>query len=175
MVGFKERAEAIRIADQKAWNQRWGELANRLGTIAEDIVAPNLPRIARDYFGVSTILDFTTRRKVRNRHDPARQREFDAIAVGEEKVLISETKATPRIEYVKQFRQALAELDDYLPEYTGKIIIPIFASLSLGNEVLAYLTRHGIYGMAMGDETMELLNYEEIQAGADGEQDDKDD
>ncbi len=33
--------------ERSEWNKRWGELANRLGTIAEDIVAPNLPRIAR--------------------------------------------------------------------------------------------------------------------------------
>jgi len=37
--------------DRKRMNKQWGDLANRLGTLAEDIVAPNIPRIVRDYFG----------------------------------------------------------------------------------------------------------------------------
>ncbi|RMF27986.1 MAG: hypothetical protein D6759_16665, partial [Chloroflexi bacterium] len=46
-----------------------------------------------------------------------------------------------------------------LPEYRGKRIIPIFASLYMGEDVVNYLTRHRIYAMAMGEETMDLLNF----------------
>ena len=31
-------------------NKRWGELVNKMGTIIEDIIAPNIPTIAQRYF-----------------------------------------------------------------------------------------------------------------------------
>jgi len=31
-------------------NKRWGELANKMGTVVEDIVAPSIPRLAREIF-----------------------------------------------------------------------------------------------------------------------------
>jgi hypothetical protein len=33
----------------------WGELANKMGTLVEDIVAPNIPRIAKRYFGAEEL------------------------------------------------------------------------------------------------------------------------
>ncbi|MCD6122651.1 MAG: hypothetical protein J7K04_12510 [Spirochaetales bacterium] len=50
-------------------NKQRGYLANRFGTVAEDIAAPNIPRIVKEYFGCSTILDFAVRRRVVNSKD----------------------------------------------------------------------------------------------------------
>jgi hypothetical protein len=33
-------------------DKKWGESANRLGTVAEDIVAPSAPTVARERFGI---------------------------------------------------------------------------------------------------------------------------
>ncbi len=82
-------------ADRKRMNEQWGELVNKWGTLVEDMVAPNIPRIAREYFGWSDIEDFMVRRKVRNKKDGAQRREFDVIAVGEHQVIINETKSLP--------------------------------------------------------------------------------
>lgn len=154
-------AEA-RKEDRREWNKRWGELANRLGTFVEDIVAPNIPRLARDYFDCDDPLDFMVRRKIRSKRDRAKRREFDVIAVYDDTVVINETKATPRIDGIDDFITALEELGDYLPEYQGKTVIPVFASLYMGEDVVNYLTKHGIYAMAMGEETMDLLNFEQV-------------
>ncbi len=43
MIDMRQQAEQ----DRRELNKKWGELANRLGIVAEDIVAPNLPRLAR--------------------------------------------------------------------------------------------------------------------------------
>ena len=32
----------------KTMNRQWGDLANKMGTLAEDLVAPSVPRILRD-------------------------------------------------------------------------------------------------------------------------------
>jgi hypothetical protein len=61
------------------------------------------------------------------------------------------------------FVAVLAEIEDYFPEYQGKTIIPIFASLAISEHVVSYLTKRRIYAMAMGEETMTLLNFQAIE------------
>ena len=156
-----------RKREQREWNKRWGDLANRMGTIVEDIVAPNMPRIAKTYFGIGTINDFMVRRWVRSPIDPSKRREFDVIVVGNDRVLINETKGHVRIEYIDRFIAALAEIELYFPEYRGKTIIPVFASLYLSEDIVNYLSKNKLYAMGMGDQTMELLNWDKIQANTD--------
>jgi hypothetical protein len=158
----RQQAEQNRLQDRREWNKRWGELANRLGTIPEDIVAPNLPRIAKEYFQCEEIDDVIVRRWVRNKKDRSKRREFDVIVVAGDTVILNETKATPKIEYIDQFLKVLPEITDYFPEYQGKRIIPVFASLYLQNDIINYLTRHTVYAMAMGDETMGIVNFQEL-------------
>ncbi|HHT9111203.1 MAG TPA: hypothetical protein ACFYDZ_08620, partial [Candidatus Brocadiaceae bacterium] len=85
-------------------------------------------------------------------------REFDIIAVFDDKFLINETKSTPRTEYINDFQEILKEIFDYFPEHRGKIIIPIFSSLSIPDNIVAYLSRIKIYAMAIKDDTMDILN-----------------
>ncbi|HIE25690.1 TPA: hypothetical protein EYP66_00205 [Candidatus Poribacteria bacterium] len=158
MREFKEEARA----DRKQMNKQWGELANKMGTIVEDIVAPNIPQIAKEYFGFRDIEDFMVRRQVRNKKDRAKRREFDVIAVEEKQVIINETKSTPRIDYIDAFIEVLPQIEDYFPEYAGKKIIPIFSSLYIGEDIANYLTRNQIYAMMMGEEMMELINFREV-------------
>jgi hypothetical protein len=84
------------------------------------------------------------------------------IAVRANQVIINEPKSTPRFDYINEFIRALEEVEDYFPEYRGKTIIPIFASLSISEDVVNYLTRNKIYAMAMGDETMDIKNFHEV-------------
>jgi hypothetical protein len=159
-----------RAAEREEWsrkmigdmNRKWGEVANRMGTLVEDIVAPNLPRIAREHFGCDEIADFMVRRRKRHPAIRGQRREFDVICVGERVVLWNETKATARPEYVDDFAQALPEFFAYFPEYQGRTLIPIFASLYLPEDIVRHLTRKGIYALAMGEETMQLLNLDEL-------------
>jgi len=143
-------------------NKRWGDLANKMGTLAEDIVAPNISGIAREYFGCSDIKDFMVRRRKKNTKDTSKVREFDVIAVCDDKVIINETKSNPKIEYINEFINVLKEIYDYFPEYRGKKVIPIFSSLYIPEDLVTYLTKNRIYAMAMKDDTMDLLNFEQV-------------
>ena len=61
--------------------RKWGELANRLGTLAEDIVAPNLVPVARKYFNCrGEPLDYMSRRIRAHSKEAGRCRESDTIA-----------------------------------------------------------------------------------------------
>lgn len=143
--------------------RKWGELANRLGTLAEDVVAPNLIPAARKYFHCQDEpLDFMPRRVKAHSKEAGRSREFDAIVVFADTVILSETKATPRAEYVRDFSQVIKEFFDYFPEYAGKRLIPIFASLNVEENILKQATKNKIFVMALKGDTMEILNYNEV-------------
>ena len=159
----REREEAAR--ERKEMNRRWGELANKMGTIVEDIVAPSIRRLAREVFDCGDLRAFYTRTVRTRSDDPSREREFDALFVGTQAVLLNETKASARPEYARAFVEFLesGEFAQYVPEYPRLPIVPVFSSLSIPADLVTYLTRRGIYAVAMGDEAMRVLNLEEVR------------
>ncbi len=156
MLAFKEEMKI----DRKNMNKQWGELANKMGTVVEDIVAPNIPRIAKEYFGCLEIEDFMIRRKVMNKLDRSKKKEFDVIAVCEDKIIINGTKSTANVENARDFINSLNDLFDYFPEYRSKKIIPVFSSLYIPENVIGYLSKNKVYAMAMNEDTMDILNPE---------------
>ena len=53
-------------------NQRWGELANKMGTVVEDIVAPSIQRLALDVFDCGEPQYFGTRVSLTRSDDRSR-------------------------------------------------------------------------------------------------------
>ena len=111
-------------------NKRWGDLANRMGTLVEDIVAPSVRRLAREVFDCGGQRRFGTRESQNRSDDLSREREF-----------------------------AL-----YFPQYRELPIVPAFSSLSIPQDMVTYLTRRGIYAIAMGDEAMQVLNPDAVRS-----------
>ncbi len=147
--------------DRKEMNRKWGDFANKWGTIVEDLVYPNIKNIAEKYFGCKKeeCEDFILRRMKKGKG--RKQKEFDIIAVYPDKVIVNETKASAKQDYAEQFVNLIKDkalIYDYFPEFKGKEIIPVFASLEIPENILKYLTKHKIYGMAMKDDTMDILN-----------------
>ena len=160
MKDFKDEAKDYK----KEMNKKWGEMANRLGTIVEDIVAPSISGIAERYFGCKDMEDFMVRRFKRSSIDKARRREFDIIAVCEDKVILNETKSTPRLNHVESFINFIKnnEFYQFFPEYKDKYLIPIFSSLYLPNDIIETLSENKIYALAMSDDTMDIINFNNV-------------
>ncbi|MDE0026953.1 MAG: hypothetical protein OXP69_21280 [Spirochaetaceae bacterium] len=152
--------------ERREMNKRWGELANKMGTVVEDIVAPSVRRLAREVFGCGDLVRFTTRQTVTRSDDRSRTREFDALYVGTSAVLLNETKSSPRSEDARAFVEFLRnrEFALYFPEYSKLPIVPAFSSLSIPEDMVTYLTRRGIYAVAMGDEAMQVLNLNAVRS-----------
>jgi len=68
------------------------------------------------------------------------------------------SKNDPKLKHVDAFRDILAEVKEYFPQYAAVPLYPIFASLYVPDHVAKYCTRHGIYALGMGPETMQILN-----------------
>ena len=74
------------------------------------------------------------------------------------------TKSSPRAEDLRKFAEFLksGEFALYFPRYRELPIVPVFSSLSIPAHLVTYLTRRGIYALAMGDEAMQVLNLETV-------------
>ena len=151
--------------DRREMNKRWGELANKMGTIVEDIIAPSLRRMALEEFNCGEEVFFSPRISRIRSDDPSRQREFDVLYVGARAVLLNETKSAPRSEYIQAFVDFLrrGEFALYFPEYREMPIVPVFSSLHIPGNLVTHLTRNGIYAVAMGEEAMRVLNLDTVR------------
>ena len=160
----REREAAAR--ERREMNKRWGELANKMGTVVEDIVAPSIRRLAREMFDCGELRQFWTRMSASRSDDPSRTREFDALYVGTRAVLLNETKSSPRASDARRFAAFLesGELACYFPQYRELPIVAAFSSLSIPDDLVTYLTRRGIYAIAMGDEAMQVLNLDAVRS-----------
>jgi len=160
MREFKDEMRAFKDEsrrERQQMNKQWGDLANRLGTLVEDIVAPNLPRIAVELFSCDQPDLFAVRVV---RWLQGETREYDAIVVCPEVVLVNETKSRLLESHVGALLEKLADLPRLFPEYADRRAVGILASLYPEPSVIRRATRKGVLVMGMGDETMEVLNPE---------------
>ena len=101
-------------ADRREMNKKWGDLANNMGTIVEDIIYPGFRGILRSSFDVEA--EFLAQRiRVRHPKDRKRLREFDIIAFAGDQLFLNETKSYIRREYLEAFVANKEEIFDYLP------------------------------------------------------------
>jgi len=163
---MKTGTEALRKElqnDSRKLRKEIGRLDNKIGMLAEDMVAPNIPGIAAEYFGDEEFESFASRFYRRKSSDRGVRREFDVIAMSDRYFLVCEVKSNPRPEYAREFSEMLAELPDYFPEIRERRVIPIFASLTIPDDLVRYLSRKGIYAMGLREDTMDLLNFGEVR------------
>ena len=160
MLVFKDES----VRERQRMNKQWGDLANRLGTLVEDIVAPSLPRVAAELFGCERPELFALRVKRRFNGDT---REYDALVVCADCVLVNETKSRLHSKHVERLLAKLAELPTVFPEYASKRVVGVLASLYPDPSIVNRATAAGILVMGMGDEAMQVLNPEALSARAD--------
>ena len=156
MADFKEEMRA----DRKDMNRKWGELANRLGTMAEDLVAPSVPRVLRQVLGVSAdaLIESAVRVKRYAGHDGSREREFDVVATCLDYLVINQTKSRLAAEDVARFVESLATVRDCFPEHAGKRVVGAIASLYVDPAVARYGDTQGVIVLGFGEDVMEVLN-----------------
>lgn len=149
--------------DRKELSRKWGELANKMGTIVEDILAPNLRRLAREHFRFPDISYFAVRCERARDDNPSVKCEFDTVVGGPGAVILGEAKSTPRLEDADSFAAKRTDFFKFFSELAGRRLILVFGSWSIPEKVIGSLTALGIYAMQMGEETMELVNVGDLE------------
>jgi hypothetical protein len=89
--------------------------------------------------------------------------EFDGVVETENRVFLLESKYTARMQAIEKLPKLIDAFRDCFPQYADKELITIFASMSIPENILKKLTKMGIYALALGDDNMDLLNFEALQ------------
>ena len=146
----------------KTMNRQWGDLANKMGTLAEDLVAPSVPRILRDYVGCpESGVEFMTVR-FRGKKPTGEMQEFDVLAGCGNTLLINETKTTLRPNDVDGFIAVLTRAREFVPEYAGRRILGVLASFYIDPTLTRYGERQGLIMLGATDGIMEVRNSPEF-------------
>lgn len=85
-------------------------------------------------------------------------KEYDAVAAAGDYVFVDSTKSTLDSEDVKDFSRDIQEFRDFFPEYKGKKVVGIMASLSVDESVVKYAEKAGFFVLAVGDKLREVKN-----------------
>ena len=141
-------------------NKRWGELANKMGTLVEDIFYPSFDIMLKRYFGV-TPKRTGSRMKLRNEN---REIELDIVGFTEDKAFIVEVKSSPdRQGYVEEFIEKLRVLPEFLPEIESYEAVPIYAGLSMSENTIERLTKNNIYALIVKGDILEIVNFDRVK------------
>ncbi len=159
MKAFKDEMKAFKDEmrqQNRDMNLKWGEMANKLGTIVEDLVHPSLPRIINEEFNLDVdFLGIRIKRKLKD----GRVKEYDAIAVAGEYVFLNYTKSTLKTVDVQGFIEEIKMFREFFPEYKKNKLIGVLASLYVDESVVKYAEKAGGFMvLAVGDKLMEVVN-----------------
>lgn len=166
MEEFKDEMKAFKddtLEERKRMNREWGQLGNRLGTLAEDLATPGLKGLLKNHFH-QEFSSFSVRLTRKNQADPPEYKEFDAIAITDQFFAVCEVKTVSRQKYVDEYVELIrsGEIFSFFPEYRHLTLLPVFAGLSLEENVIRQLTRNRIVALVVGMDHMEVVNQEVV-------------
>jgi hypothetical protein len=165
MKGFKDGVEDFKDEmreDRREMNRQWGALANKMGTIVEDIVAPAVKPVVEKYFG-EQVLDLMINRKKYDKRAGV-QGEFDVIAVTGDSVFLVQTKVSPDKEKLLEFKnKQLPRFRQLFPEYKKLKLVPILAALRFDEKMIRFANQEKIYLLAYREwDYMDILNFDAV-------------
>ena len=154
----RDREESRRVHRQM--RREWGELSRKMGTMAEDLVAPSVPRILREVVGCpeSRIDSMAVRVRRRSTVHPGHMIEFDVVAVCSEHVLINETYSFLRPRDFGQYVTRLTMAREYFPEFEGQKLIGSIGSLYVDESLVRAGEKRGLIVLGFGEDVMDVLN-----------------
>ena len=155
MKEFKDEMKKSRDNSNKAW----GNLANRMGTVIEDIIVPNVDEAILNAFNLE--VDGINSRVKRNsgKGKDRMHIEIDVLATSGKEVFLIETKTTMSSDYVDKFKEKVesGNFHKFFPEYQGYKITQILASILIDEDLRAYIKSKGMYPMVMKGSIMEII------------------
>ena len=160
MKDFKEESRA----DRRNMNKQWGHLANKMGTIVEDIIRPGIRPALKTYFHSDPVfIGNHIHRKVKK---TGLEGEFDIVAMDENQIYLVEVKSSPgKTEIKKLATRTIPRFRQLFPEFESYPVIPIFGSLSFTDGLISYASESGIYLMGYREwDYLDILNFAEVNS-----------
>ena len=148
--------------DTKDMKRQWGKLANKMGTIVEDIIEPSIKPVIKKYFNVEI-----TSSSIHN-HKKSKalnlEAEYDIIASGDNKVFVVEVKSSPDKEKLLYFlNKSLPKFKKLFPEYKEMQIIPLFGGIRIEDDLIEVGNKNGVYLIAYREwDYIDILNFDQV-------------
>ncbi len=163
MAAFKDEMARYRKEQDeewKKWRKEWSNLARKMGTIVEDLIAPALRPVLSKYFNCEVSMEGQRLFRRKNGEDY----EVDAVAACNDKVFMVEARSTPRYEDIKDIKAKAERFFEFFPEHRGKELIVIFGSITFPENMIQHASRNGLYVLAWREwEYMDILNFDEVK------------
>jgi len=166
-----EKSREENEKSRKELRQQLGDLSRKMGTMIEDFVAPDLPRILRQLANLSDDRPVVVNTRVKrlypngngHRHGQRQMIEFDAVAEGGDYILVNETKNTLRSGDISHFIETLGDVRTYFPEFAERPIIGVVSSFNIDPSIITHASRQGLVVLALGDGLMSIQNKPDFQ------------
>lgn len=147
----------------RSMNKQWGDLANKMGTIIEDIIAPGVRPVCAKYFK-EEVYDIFTRIR-RKRKDPFKQGEIDIVALSDNYAFVVEVKSYPSRYDVDKCLKNLETFKDLFPEWAApeRKPIPILGGIYFdNNDLQSYAKQKGVLLLTYREwEFLDFINFSE--------------
>ena len=151
----------VQIEKDHEWaRKKWGEMANRLGTLTEDIFAPGISYLVQKlgYRVTKRMLDVEFKKDgLYNQYDAIVEAENEK---GERAVFVAEVKSQLDATHFDEFKKKLENLPLYEPGYREVKIVPILAAFRIPEDLVNLASKRGVLLVRMGGEYLEPLNPE---------------
>ncbi len=146
-------------------NKQWGNIANKLGKLVEDIFSPSADIIIQKYFGCKPN-DVSLRRKI-VRDGGILEIDIMAVCEKERKFFVFEVKGDPdRQSNIDDFVRKMRRIEEILKEYDGYEKHWIYAGLNMKKETIDKLSKRGIYALIFKGDVFEIPNVNEVKKSA---------
>jgi len=143
-------------------NKQWGNLANKLGKLVEDIFGPSADIIIQKYFGCKPN-DVSLRRKI-VRDGEILEIDIMAVCEKERKFFVFEVKGDPdRQSNIDDFVRKMRRIEEILREYAGYEKHWIYAGLNMKKGTIDKLSKRGIYALIFKGDVFEIPNVNEVK------------
>jgi len=119
MQAFKEEMSEFKRQQQeenKRKNKEWSNLAKKMGSLYEDLIAPALRPALSKYFNCDVSME--GQRMFRKLNGECY--EVDAIAACKDKVFMIEVRSTPRQSDIKEIKEKAERFFEFFPEFKNK-------------------------------------------------------
>lgn len=168
MREFKDEMRQFREdskRENREFNRRLGDIANKHGRLIEDIVAPSICRIMKLALGMDEDASCYANERIKRESviDERKIREFDVVAKCGEYVMVNESKSSLRAQDVTDLIETISVVREYFPEFQSLKIIGSIASVHVDESVVNFATRNGVLALAVGDELMDIRNPKEFK------------
>ena len=172
MKGFKDEMKDFKdeMKGFKDWsqrnienlNQQWGNLANKLGTLVEDIFAPSIDQAIQKYFDI--IPNMIDVKKLIRKEGKSLEIDILALYDAGKQAYVVEVKSSPdRAEYIERFLEKLRVIPHFLPQLNDYTLTGIYAGLNMNKETVTLLTGKKLYAMVFRGDFLEIVNFDALK------------